>query len=553
MTTPTPAVPDRRLTSESPFSGLESWVTAHSSWLALGVLALAFAARFHAAWGTFLNPDEALHFGLANQLSLAAAYRASLTSAHPPGLVFVLYFWRLFGTSEILLRLPSIIAGSAFCWFIFKWITKVFGAAAGWVGLILASFLPPMIELSSEVRQYALLLLFISCALYFLELAFDVNSAALMLPSATALYFAMLSHYSAFLFAAAFYAYGFARLLTSRSSRNLWLAVLSSACAAFALFSFFYRTHLAKLAKTPMAAEAIQGWMRNSYCHPGQDNPLLFSFFKTGGVFQYVFGQRALGDVAYLCFLIAIVLLLNRRKPGTKAEPWPIALLLVLPFAINAAAAIIGAYPYGGTRHSAYLALFAYAGISFFIARMFHHRMVPSVICAVVLVIISFAFATRQNPYITRSDQSRSHMLDAIAYIRRQVPPDQLIFADYESGLLLSDYLCEHKTVAITHPGPGLEKFTCASEHVLAAFPPGPMIFAADNFKENWEKFARTSGVEPGQSIWLVQAGWAISPVRQLVENNSVSYNGASPALRLDESHSFGSGIEISRLTVVSR
>ena len=65
------------------------------------------------------------------------------------------------GTSELVLRLPSVIAGTIFCWVFFKWLTRLLGPTAGWVGFILVSFLPPFVELSSEVRQYALLLCFL--------------------------------------------------------------------------------------------------------------------------------------------------------------------------------------------------------------------------------------------------------------------------------------------------------------------------------------------------------------------------------------------------------
>src|SRR5205823_6408570 len=85
-------------------------------WGTLLIVAAAFLIRLWVASGTFLNPDEALHFLVANKLSWAAAYKASLSTAHPPGLIFVLYLWRALGTSEVVLRLPSVIAGTVFCW-----------------------------------------------------------------------------------------------------------------------------------------------------------------------------------------------------------------------------------------------------------------------------------------------------------------------------------------------------------------------------------------------------------------------------------------------------
>ena len=64
--------------------------------------------------GHVLESDEALHFRLASQTSLAMAYKPALTAADPLGLIMLLYFWRDLGTSELWLRLPSAMAGSVF-------------------------------------------------------------------------------------------------------------------------------------------------------------------------------------------------------------------------------------------------------------------------------------------------------------------------------------------------------------------------------------------------------------------------------------------------------
>ena len=72
--------------------------------LAALVLAAGFVARLLPAWRHFLNPDEALHYVLADQPSLTLAWRAALTNAHPPLLIVVLYYVRLLGHSELLLH-----------------------------------------------------------------------------------------------------------------------------------------------------------------------------------------------------------------------------------------------------------------------------------------------------------------------------------------------------------------------------------------------------------------------------------------------------------------
>jgi mannosyltransferase len=156
------------------------WIENHTGVAAVCITLLGFLARLWTASGTFLNPDEALHFRLANQSSLALAYKASLTAAHPPLFVLLLYFWRALGTSELWLRLPSVIAGTVFCWMFYKWLSNAAGNLAALIGLLFVAFLRPIVELSAEVRQYALLLAFLVSALYFLDEAFAKNSPARM-------------------------------------------------------------------------------------------------------------------------------------------------------------------------------------------------------------------------------------------------------------------------------------------------------------------------------------------------------------------------------------
>ena len=111
----------RQLASSTVTKGVRlerpSLVESHARAAALALLAAGFGVRLWLASGTFLNPDEALHFFNANRASAWLAYQASLTMAHPPLLIFLLYWWKNLETSEFVLRLPSVLAGSAFCWF----------------------------------------------------------------------------------------------------------------------------------------------------------------------------------------------------------------------------------------------------------------------------------------------------------------------------------------------------------------------------------------------------------------------------------------------------
>ncbi len=313
----------RQQTIESA-SSAESWPQVRIDLAAVFILLFALLTRIWAASGTFLNPDEALHFRLANQTSWLLAYRQSLTASHPPLLTFVLYFWRVLGTSELWLRMPSVLAGVVFCWVFYQWLRNAAGNLAGLIGLIFVSFLPPVVLLSAEIRQYALLLAFLAGALYFLDNAFAKDSSRRMLTFSLCLCLAMLSHYSAFWFAAALGIYALIRFFSEQFSAALKATWAIGQIGAVALAIFLYKSHISKLG-VGESRTALQGWMsdfflRRSYFDSAHDNPLLFLVAHSFGVFQYFFGQLAVGDVMGLLFVVGVALLLRHGTGADQAD-----------------------------------------------------------------------------------------------------------------------------------------------------------------------------------------------------------------------------------------
>jgi Dolichyl-phosphate-mannose-protein mannosyltransferase len=520
----------------------ESWFEAHSNLSAMLVLTAGFLVRLWVASGTFLNPDEALHYLLANQSSWPLAYHASLTNAHPPLLTLVLYFWRGLGSSELVLRLPSVIAGTAFCWIFFKWLTRIFGPATGFIGLILVTLLPPVIALSAEVRQYALLLFFLAGAAYLMERALAENSAAMMLLSAILLYLAILSHYSAILFAAAISVYSLLRLIAHRPSVKVGVAWVSGQAGAVGLVAALYLTHISKL-KGDYASGTIHGWLANSFFHPGHDNPLLFVIARTGGVFQYVFGQLILGDVGFLAFIAGLVLLWREKVSprDLNVTSRQLGLLLVLPSAMGAGAAIAGIYPYGGTRHSAFLVMFAVAGVSLLVAKLVKQRIGSGIAVAILVVVVCNAFGQPHRPYMLREDQSRMQMSRAMEFIRSQVRSSDVILVDYQTRLLLGYYLCPQQPVPFSTPVGSSEAFQCGGCRIVAAGP-DLYIFTAENFLPRWNDLWRSFSLHSFQSVWIIQAGWDVDLLREL-QNRAPEFRELNP-------QPFGRNITIFKLTV---
>jgi Dolichyl-phosphate-mannose-protein mannosyltransferase len=518
----------------------DRWFEAHSDLSTILIVIAGFLVRLRAASGTFLNPDEALHYLLANQSSWQLAYHASLTNAHPPLLTLVLYFWRGVGTSEFVLRLPSVIAGTAFCWIFFKWLTRILGSVTGFTGLILVSFLPPMIALSAEVRQYALLLFFLAGSAYLLERAFAENSPALMLLSGISLDLALLSHYSAILFAAALGAYSLLRVITDRPSAKVTTAWVTGQASAGGLIAFLYASHISKL-KGDYASGTINGWLANSFFRPGHDNPVLFVIARTGGVFQYVFGQLAVGDVAFLAFVAGMVLLWKEKAlfENSTVSSRQLLALLALPFLFGAGASIARIYPYGGTRHSAFLIMFAVAGVSFLLAELVRQQIARGIIIALLIVAACNLFGKPHRPYILREDQSRMQMVRAIGFIHAQVPQSDVIFADYQTRLLLGYYLCPEQPVPFAAPVGSLEQFPCKEYRVVAAGP-DLYIFTAENFLPMWNKLLRDVPLKSGQPVWIMQAGWDVDLAHD-IEKRLPEFGEVNP-------QSFGRNITLFKL-----
>jgi Dolichyl-phosphate-mannose-protein mannosyltransferase len=522
------------------------WFQSHANLAASFVILLGLMARLWTASGIFLNPDEALHFRLANQVSFALAYKASLTSAHPPLFILLLYFWRALGASELWLRLPSVVAGVSFCWIFYRWLTDVAGDLAGLIGLPFVAFLPPIVLLAAEVRQYALLLAFLASALYFLDKAFVENSTARMAAFSLCLYLAMLSHYSAFLFAAALGIYALLRIFAQRSPASLVAAWAIGQLGALALAVFLYKTHLSKLGGSG-SKMVLQGWMsqfylRRSYFDSAHDNPLIFLVGHSFGVFQYLFGQLAVGDAMGVLFVVGVVLLL-RGKGFSKDRTFSrqLGLFLLLPFVIAGGASLAHIYPYGGTRQLSFLIIPGVAGTSVAISRLAAGRWARGLAITAFVIVACMAFGRPRMPTMDRADQSRMQMAAAMEFVRQNTDASALIFADYQSDLILGHYLCQQQPISFEPSIPDFEVFSCGHRVVSTSYKTAT-LFTANNFVNIWNRLVETYRLKPGDTVWVFQAGWEANLPEDLRRHFAEFHD-----LRFE---SFGNNIKIFKLTV---
>jgi len=497
---------------------LESSLRDHATAWMSGFLVLGFVIRVWQASRTYLNPDEVLHFLAANRPTWTDMMRNQASISHPPLLIFILRLWRHLGTSELVLRMPSVLAGIVFCWFAYKWFRMLLPETAAWIAFVFVVFLPSPIDLSTEIRQYALLLAFAMGSAYYLEMAFRERSAKLVAMSGVFLLLAICSHYSSFLFAAAIGLYGIARMIIERSKRSFVATWTTVQILAVALCAFFYVFHISRMGKLYSAtADATHAWMGNeylgnSYFDPAKTNAPLFIFARTGGVFQYAMGQSGVGDLAFVVFLFGIVLIFRNPQMLSRVSSRLLGILLLLPFAVNCATALVRRYPYGGTRHSAFLLPFALAGVAAGASYLCRFRVVPSIAVALLVAMACHVLPARGLPYNSLQAQKRGEMRQAISFIREQIPSDRIIFADLQSGFMLQHYLCGGQPV-LPSRGPAFVTFTCGSHRVIQS---DAFLFTPQTFYAGWARLISGYQLAPGTQVWIMQMTWSSSLAQDL-------------------------------------
>lgn len=525
------------------------------SFVALAVaatVALALVVRIVGAHSRFLNADECMHYLYSLQPSFRATYESSLHTAHPPLLILLIHYWSKISSDELFLRIPSVLAGTLAGLLLYLWLKRVADACTALIALALFLFSPALIYLSFEVRQYALLLMFIAAALYFLDRALMENSTAAMVAYLVVLYLALLTHYSALIFAFCVGLYGLWRLFSAKPRK--WVAAIWAAgqMGAVVLAAFLWKSHIILIRRVGMVQHVAESYLRGSLYQPGEENPAVFVVRANIRLFKFLFSQGAVGIVGLTLFAVGIALLLRHDTTSLdgpsgplrldkKPAPRQLGMLFLAPFVVNCIAALVDRYPYGGSRHNSYLALFAFPPIAFAIAKwpMKRKWVKPAVILA-ALATCNFTVSPA-GAYIKAKDQRRDLMRAAVDNVHRSVPPGSILLADYESALLLGNYVCRKNVVQTAPPYQLFLISDCAGYKSVTLLPP-LWVFRADTFAQQMTQLHTTLTAESlqGPEIWLFQAGYIVDREPQF--RTLLSQYGCS------QPQEFGANIIVCRL-----
>lgn len=491
---------------------ISAWLQQHSFLIVICAMVIGFILRILPIGKQYLNPDECNNYLFTQQPNLYQVWLNNLSNAHPPLYFFILFLWGKISNSEFFLRLLSVLASTASIYIGYQWIKKCFDKGSALVMSLFLAFSPTLIWLSQEVRHYSILILFMSCTLYYFQLMLDQKKILPLILCSVFLYLAILTHYSAAFFVLALGIYSIYLLTHKDLSKKLVIGWGLCQLGALGIYGLLYRTQLSLVSKSAMRQETIQSWLANSYLNIHNSSLkqiLLYPFERTFVIFTYLFASPYLSIPLAIAFILAAASLILKNR-------FRIGILLTLPFIASLGASMLLVYPYGGTRHNAFLILFAYAGIAYLLGIWFEKKLQLILIAGLIFLLTWVINPDKGKQFISLKNQRLELMQQAKKYIEDYLPKDNIIFIDNQTSVLFNYYLAKNSV-----PSPATfqnDFWQCryAGYNFIAST---IWTFTADNFIEQFRKLFKDFSLDSNNTIWLIDAGWGWNLRNELVHN----------------------------------
>jgi len=128
---------------------------------------------------------------------------------------------------------------------------------------------------------------------------------------------------------------------------------------------------------------------------------------------------------------------------------------------------------------------------------------------AIALAICNFTVVPAGS-YIRPENQKKDLMRNAVAYLHGSAAAGSIVLTDYESGLLLSYYVCG---MDITHTGELTDYFYISrcGEYQSASLLPRLWVFRADTFPTQVQALVRNEpALLRGREVWLFHGGFIV-------------------------------------------
>lgn len=339
--------------------------------------------------------DEAINIVAAKSFSLSALItQYARADFHPPGWFIILWFWgKLFGYSEVVMRLPSVFFGVLTIYVTYLIGKKLISRNLGLVAALLISINPLHIYYSQEARMYSLACLAVAANILFLikmvkrervNFAFFIFSNILVLASDYVAYF---------IFPAEFI---FLILFKKGEFIKKWSIALAT---SLILFSWWIPVFLSQLDVGAAALTNLPVWKFIQGTFSFKTLPLTFVKFIIGRI---SLANKILYYVLLIpiCSLFFYLLWISLKKLDNLQKKLLISWVVVPPLVATVVSLVMPVYDY-------FRVLFVLPGFVILIAvgiLYFNGRLRISLFTTVVLIEIVCALLYLFTPGYQRED-----------------------------------------------------------------------------------------------------------------------------------------------------
>jgi hypothetical protein len=227
-----------------------------------------------------------------------------------------------------------------------------------------------------------------------------------------------------------------------------------------------YIVQLSRMVGSANEQGAKFGFLYGSYYHPGVERLLTFLRHSNESLFGYLFANYKLSVWMDYFFFAGIGLILL-GKGGGPTKRRLAALSIVLPLMASVAAAILGLYPHGGTRHDAYLIVFVAAGVAVTISFLALRKVTIVLLAALFLVPQWQIIAQRSYLEGDLRFQTSRQMKDALTCFYKISPRPRVLVVDQEGSSMVTYYVCHSRVEDVQYPAPNLSTYRCGDYKVL--------------------------------------------------------------------------------------
>jgi hypothetical protein len=451
----------------APNATSDSPLLRHGRALAVVLVLFALALRVPDLFGWWPNPDEGIYYGVVTRESWSAAMAEAWATAHPPLYFLLLRAVGALSTDFTALRIVALLSGCAAVW-VFVLLGReiggpgVRGEATGLLTGVMLAVSPRAIALSQVMRPYMLLVLALAASLLFLLRYLRAPSLRLLVAHLGCSLVAALLHYSSL------FALGVIGLVALWETVRRGLGrperrrLLAAQAIPAALLATLYLVHLRAIASGELGDHALDGWLASyMIVHP------VDAWLGLVGLHSMMVGN-AWAAPAALFTLGSVGWAVYRRA-------WsPIVLMSVGGLAVGVLGAAAQVYPFGPTRHTAWLLVFVVPTAAWALASVLTAprgvavRALPTVVLALVAARLAApVLDPERRPREISEHVLREDAVAAMASVLDPNAPPPLVLMSHETYELLTPlYAVERRSAETSTDGQFL-RFRWGSRDVV--------------------------------------------------------------------------------------